>query len=375
MIIGVPRETHRHEHRVGLNPHGVTRLINCGHSVYVERNAGKTAHFSDEDYVEAGARIVYDPVEVYSRADMVCRFGMLNQEEVGFLKRDSIVCAFHHLAVMPKEIINRLVELKTTLIGYEIIRDDEGDLAALTPLSELAGQMAVDTAAKLLCHESGGRGILLGTVPGLPPATVVILGAGTVGRAAARQAAMRGAHVIVIDSDLRKLRAIAHELGSRVVTAVGGLARFERYTAIADVLIGAVLIPGGRSPLLVTENMVRAMKPGSVIIDVSIDQGGCVETSRPTTVDSPTFRVHDVVHHCVPNMTADIPRTASRAMADGALPFIRKIADMGIRRALLQDPGLAMGAYMYRGEMVNNVAAETLGIEPVSLADLLEKDE
>jgi alanine dehydrogenase len=202
----------------------------------------------------------------------------------------------------------------------------------------------------------------------------VIVGAGTVGTAAARHAVARGAHVILIDSDIHKLRRACRDLGTQVITAVGGVARLERYTAIADVLIGAVLIPGARSPLLVTEGMVRAMKPGSVIIDVAIDQGGCIETSRPTTLDEPTFRMHNVVHYCVPNMTSDIPRTASRAMSDGALPFILDIAEKGVRKALLEDPGLAGGTYLFKGKMVNARAGEALGIASVSLADLLNKE-
>jgi alanine dehydrogenase len=374
MVIGVPRESHRHEHRVGLNPFGVTRLANCGHTIYVERDAGKDAHFSDEDYAESGANIVYDPEEVYSRSDMICRFGPLSASEVGFIKEGSVIMAFHHLAVTPKDRVEQLMKLGSTLIGYEIIRGEDGDLAALHPLSLLAGQMAVDTAALLLRHENGGRGILLGNAPGLPPATVLVLGAGTVGRNAARQALARGAHVMVVDSDIRKLRKLSDDIGPQLITAVGGHARLERYTAIADVVIGAVLIPGGRSPMLVTEKMVRAMKPGSVVIDVSIDQGGCIETSRPTTVDSPTFKLHDVVHYCVPNMTADIPRTASRAMADGALPYILKIAENGACRAIREDPGLGLGTYMYQGRMVNEVTAQNLGISAVSLAELLEKE-
>lgn len=374
MVVGVPKETTRHEHRVGLNPFGIARLTDCGHEVYVERGAGKAAHFSDEDYTDAGARIVYDAEEIYKRADLVCRFGALTPEEIPLLREDSVICSFHHLAVAPREIVQALMERKATLIGYEIIRGTDGDLPALLPLSELAGQMAVDTAAGLLRFEAGGRGILLGSAPGLPPATVVILGAGAVGTAAARHAVVRGAHVILIDTDIHKLRRAGRELGNQVITAVGGMARLERYTAIADVLIGAVLIPGARSPLLVTEGMVRAMKPGSVIIDVSIDQGGCIETSRPTTLDEPTFRTHNVVHYCVPNMTSDIPRTASRAMSDGALPFILEIAERGIREALLADPGLAGGTYLYKGKMVNARAGEALGFSSVSLADLLNKE-
>jgi len=371
MVIGVPKEMHRHEHRVGLTPFAVAKLTHCGHSVYIERDAGQAAHFTDEAYADTGAQIVYDPSEVYGRSDLVCRFGALSPDELEYVKEGSTICGFHHLAVAPRDAVETLMKRKATLIGYEIVQDDEGQLAALWPMSELAGQMAVDMAAQLLRYESGGRGIILGTATGLPPATVVILGAGAVGSSAARFALDRGAHVLLIDNDLKKLHRVNWELGGRVVTALGGTARLERYTAIADVLIGAILIPGGRSPLLVTEEMVKAMKPGSVIIDVSIDQGGCVETSRPTTLDNPTFRVHDVVHYCVPNMTADIPRTASRAMANGALPFIMEMAEKGARQALRDNEGLGRGVYLYEGKMVNQLTGETLGIPAVPLSDLL----
>jgi alanine dehydrogenase len=261
--------------------------------------------------------------------------------------------------------------LELTLIGYEIVEDRDGTLPILVPLSEMAGQMAVHTAAHLLLNESGGRGILLGQVPGVPPPTVLVLGAGAVGTAAARQAAAAGAHVIVVDAELRRLRRLSAAVPG-VVTAVAGLDRLERFTAIADVVVGAVLVPGGRAPFLVTEGMVEAMKQGSVIIDVSIDQGGCVETSRPTSLGDPTFTVHGVTHYGVPNMTADIPRTASRALAGACLPHLTRLAELGVEEALRESPGLGRGVYMYRGKMVHRRAADALGLEcSSSLAELL----
>ena len=322
MIIGVPRETHRHEHRVGLNPFALRRLAQQGHTVLVESRAGESAHFTDLNFQEAGGQIVYNPEEVYRRSDLVCRVGAISKDELPLLKPESVVCAFHHLAVMPKEQVERLMRLEATLIGYEVIQDEKGDLPVLLPTSEMAGQMAVHIAAHLLQKEAGGRGILLGTVVGVPPPTVVVLGAGTVGRAATRLALASGAHVIVLDDNLAKLQALHREFGGRAVTVLAEVERLQQYTAIADALIGAILIPGARAPFLVTEAMVRAMKPGSVIIDVSIDQGGCVETSRPTTLDDPTFTVHGVVHYCVGNMTANIPRTASRALASASVFYI-----------------------------------------------------
>lgn len=371
MIVGVPRETHRHEHRAGLTPSAVSRLAARGHAVVVESGAGADAHFADRDYERAGARIVYSREEAYGRADVVCRVGAVARDELDLLRPGSAVCAFHHLAVASRATVERLMELQVTLLGYEIVADADGALPVLVPLSEMAGQMAVHTAAALLRNEAGGRGILLGEVPGVPPPTVLVLGAGTVGTSAARQAVASGAHVIVVDAELRRLRRLSHALPGRVVTAVAGIDRLERFTAIADVVIGAVLIPGGRAPFLVTEAMVKAMKRGSVVVDVSIDQGGCVETSRPTTLADPTFTAHGVLHYCVPNMTADIARTASRALASAALPYVTRLADLGVEEALRRDPGLARGVYLYQGRLVHSLVAEVLGLPAERLEDLL----
>lgn len=374
MIIGVPKETHRHEHRVGLTPFGVRRLTQQGHTVVVETGAGEAGHFTDRNFQEAGAQIVYSPEEAYKRGDIVCRVGSLSGDELNLLRPELVICGFHHLAVMPRERVEKLMAMKATLIGYEVIRDQHGDLPVLVPISEMAGQMAVQIAAHCLYKEAGGRGILLGNVAGVPPPTVVILGAGTVGRAAARQALASGAHVIVMDADLVRLQSVHRESKGRIVTCVPIAERLVKYTAIADALIGAILIPGARAPFVITEEMVKGMKSGSVIVDVSIDQGGCVETSRPTTLDSPTFIVHDVVHYCVPNMTASIPRTTSRALANASHPFLVEIAGKGVDRALRDDPGLAQGVYLYRGEMVNEKVGSALKMPAKQLTQLLRTD-
>ncbi len=373
MVIGVPKETHRHEHRVGLTPFAVARLTREGHTVLVEREAGAGGHFGDRDFQNAGARTVYSAEEVYQRSDMVARVGMLSTEELEFLKPGLIVTGFHHLAVSSRPMVERLLQKEITLVGYEIIEDGSGDLPVLLPFSEMAGQMAVHLAAHYAQNSTGGRGILLGSVPGVPPPTVLILGAGTVGRAAARQALASGAHVIVLDADLAKLRRLNRDFLGRAVTVMAGLERLEKYTALSDVVIGAILIPGGRPDLLITEAMVKSMKQGSVIIDVSIDQGGCVETSRPTDIENPTFKVHGALHYCVPNMTANIPRTASRALATAALPYLLRLAEKGLAGAAGEDPGLAAGVYLCRGKMVKKVVGETLGFPVTPLASLLEK--
>lgn len=372
MFIGVPRETHRLEHRVGLSPYAVARLTHYGHTVVVEKDAGKTARFPDSAFENAGAQIVYNSEEAYKRADIVCRVGVLSADELDLLKPGLIICGFHHLAVMPKDQVEHLMDLETTIIGYEIIEDQTGNHPILAPMSEMAGQMAVHVAAHYLQNESGGRGILLGDVPGVAPPTVLILGAGSAGYSAARQALASGAHVIVVDEELRRLRALARDLSGQVVTAVAGMAQLERFTAIADVVIGAILIPGAHAPILVTEDMVKGMKPGSVILDLSIDQGGCVETSRPTTISDPVFTVHDVVHYCVPNMTANIARTASRALANALLSTLKDIMRKGLSGALQDDRGLAAGVYLYEGEMVNAEVGATLGIPVKALKQLLK---
>ncbi|MBE0591920.1 MAG: alanine dehydrogenase [Gemmatimonadales bacterium] len=374
MIIGVPRETHRHEHRVGLTPVAVRRFVGLGHQVVVERSAGLAARFADREYEEAGAQVVYSSEEAFRRADLVCKIGVISSEELALLKPGLVIGAFHHLAVTPRSTVERLCALEVTAIGYELIQDAQGRRPILVPFSEMAGQMAVYLASYYLQNELGGRGILLGRVPGIAPPTVLILGAGTVGRTAARRALAIGAHVIVLDERLAKLRAVSQELSGQVVTQLVSPGRLAQYTRIADVVIGAVLIPGARAPFLVTEEMVKAMRPGSVIIDLSIDQGGCVETSRPRTPDTPTYVVHDIVHYCVPNMTANVARTASRALADAAQGLLDEVVTKGITAALRDNPGFAAGTYLYRGHVVQQRVAAAHGLPVASLADLLAED-
>ena len=370
MLIGVPKQRQQEEHRVALTPYAVSRLTRLGHTVMMERDAGLESRFSNEEYENAGAQVVYSREEAYKRGDVVCKVGVIRVDDLDLIKHGSVVCAFHHLAISPRTVVGRLMEMEATIIGYELIQDAAGNHPVLLPFSEMAGQMAVHIAANCLTIRPGGRGILLGTVPGIPAPTVLILGAGTVGRTAARYALANGARVIVLDEDIEKLRAVSLESRGEVETFVAGADRLDKLTAVADVVIGAVLIPGAKTPFLITEDMVKAMKKGSVIVDVSIDQGGCVETSRPTTLDKATFVVHDVVHYCVPNMTANIARTASRALADALQPYLLSIADKGLAGALEKDPGFAEGVYLYQGHMVNHQLATMLGIEAAPLNQL-----
>lgn len=374
MIIGVPREIHRHEHRVGLTPFAVSQLNAEGHTVYVEHEAGVEAHFTDKDFEDAGAHIVYGRSEPYHRADLVCRVSRPSTEELDLLKPGGVIIAFQHLAVIPQENVDRFMELETTLIGYELIEDETGDFPVLDPFSEMAGHMAIPLASHYLQAEKGGRGILIGNVPGVPPATVLIIGAGTVGTAAARSALGDGAHVLVVDKDMSKLRRLSRELIGRPVTAIATEERLSRYSEIADVVIGAILVPGERAPYMITEEMVKKMKQGSVILDISIDQGGCVETSRPMTLDRPTFTQHGVVHYGVSNMTSNVPRTASRVLTNAALPYVKALAQKGLKGALEDDEALADGVYMYKGEMVLQGLGEHFDIPATPVSALLGKE-
>lgn len=361
MNFGVPLSAGREERRVGLTPWAAGQLIHDGHAVLVERDAGKAARFGDREYQDAGATVVYSREEAFRRADVVCAVGLVAPPELDLLTPGSVLCGFQHLAVAPRATIERLRELEMTVIGYELVQDDRGQRIILTTIGEMAGELAVFTAAHYLQNEHGGRGILLSHAPGIPPTIVLVLGAGTVGRSAARCALALGARVILLDQDIARLRAVNAELGAQIDTQLATADRLARLTAIADVVIGAILIPGARAPLLITEDMVRAMRAGSVIIDVSIDQGGCVETSRPTTLRDPVYILHDVVHYCVPNMTANVARTASRALSDVVLGPLRALGAKGVEAALRDDSGLAAGLYLYRGKLVNDQLARAVG--------------
>jgi alanine dehydrogenase len=372
MIIGVPRESSRNEHRVGLTPDAAGHLVGMGQTVVVEKDAGLDARFHDDEYQKAGATIVYSAEEAYKRADVVMRIGPMSAADVEMLKPGSTVCGFHHLAVAPREVLNGLIDRRITAIAYELIQDEAGNRPILTPFSEMAGMLAVHLAAHHLCTDAGGKGTLLGNVPGITPPMVVILGAGMAGQTAASQARAAGARVVVLDSDMNKLREVSTRCHGQVSTVNVALVPMEKYVAAADVLIGAVLIPGSRAPILVTRDMVKAMPRGSVIIDLSIDQGGCVETSRPTTLDHPTFVTDDVVHYCVPNMTSSVSRTASKALARAVLPQLDLLAELGVKEAVASDPTLASGVAMYEGTITNPEIADARGFDASSLDALVE---
>ncbi|CUU09243.1 L-alanine dehydrogenase [Candidatus Thermokryptus mobilis] len=375
MNIGIPRESVDAqkilERRVALTPAGVKALVDSGHEVFVESMAGEYSGFSDAEYEKMGGKIVFSKEEVYKRAQMIVKVSRPSEAEYSYLCDGHLLFGFLHLAVAPKSFVEILLERKITAIGYEIIELPDGRLPILQAMSEIAGQMAIVIAARYLQNEDGGRGIVLGGIPGVPPATVVILGAGVVGQNAIRAALGLGAHVVVLDKDVDKLREVEKLFDKRVETAIANVYNIEKAVQFADVLIGAVLIHGALTPKLVTEEMVKKMKPGSVIIDVSIDQGGCIETSRPTTIVNPVFVKHGVIHYCVPNIASNVARTATYALTNVSLPYILEIANSGLEHVLRERPSFAKGVYTYLGYCTNQSIAEIFNLKYKKIEELL----
>jgi alanine dehydrogenase len=353
MDVGIPAELQSNEYRVGLTPQGVSLLVQDGHRCYVQRGAGQGAGFPDRAYERAGARIVYAPAEVYSRADLVLKVGAPIPVELDLVHEGQTICAFWHMAAQPRELIDALLEKRVTALAYETIQREDGSLPVLRPLSEIAGLMTPQVAARWLQNDGGGRGILISGLAGIPPITVCILGAGTVGTNAARVFLGLGAQVYLLDADLAALQRAEERLGGGVITMISYDFNVERVVPLAHVLVGAVLEPGARAPILVTREMVREMRPRSVILDVSIDQGGCVETSRPTTHVDPVFIEEDTIHYCVPNMSGVVARTATHAYLNAAWPYIRRLAGQGTADALAADPALWRGAAVHDGTIIN----------------------
>ncbi|MEW6082976.1 MAG: alanine dehydrogenase [Chloroflexota bacterium] len=352
MIVGIPKETRPFEYRVGLNPAGVEILVQHGHQVYVEHDAGVGAGFKDQEYESAGARIVYSGEEIFARADLVLKVARPLRSELDWLKPGATLTGLLHLASTRRDKIEVLLEKKITSIAYEQIQLPDGSLPLLRPFSQIGGSMAAQVAARLLQNNWGGKGILLGGVPSVPPAEVLILGSGIVGTYATQAFLGLGAHVTVIGDDIAGLQKISDRFPG-IVTMISTRRNIERATTYADVVVGAVLVTGERTPILVTREMIRAMKPRSVIIDVSIDQGGCFETSRPTTHDQSTFVDEGVLHYCVPNMPGVVARTATHAFVNAAMPYLTRIADEGIDAALAKIPALEKGVNTYQGRLIH----------------------
>lgn len=354
MYIGIPKESRPFEYRVGLSPAGVEILAQAGHQVFVEHEAGKSAGFSDQEYERVGARIAFSAQEVFGRADFLLKIARPVPQELEWLNEGAILAGFLHLASSSQDQIDLLLEKKITALAYEQIKDAVGGLTVLRPFSMICGSMVSQFAARFLQTNRGGKGILLSGVPGVPPAEVVILGAGEVGTSAARAMLGAGAHVTVLDNSMAALEKISERL-QNVVTMFATPRNIERAIRYADVLVGAVLVSGQRAPILVTREMVRSMKPRSVIIDASIDQGGCVETSRPTTHDNPIYIEENIVHYCVPNIPSVVARTASHVFVNSAIPYISEIADLGIEAAIKQNVAIEAAINSHQGKLVHLV--------------------
>jgi len=360
MIIGVPKEIKDHETRVGLVPSGVTGLREAGHQVLIESRAGLGSSITDQEYQEAGAQLAPLAREVWARADLVVKVKEPQPAEYGFLRPGLILFTYLHLAPLP-ELTDRLLESGVSAVAYETIREEDGSLPLLTPMSEVAGRLAVQIGAVYLEAHNGGRGVLLGGVPGVAPGNVVILGGGVVGTNAAKVAFGMGAHVTIIDLSLNRLRQLDDIFNGQVVTLASNVWTVRETLKTADLVIGGVLIPGASAPRIVRRDMISHMKRGAVVVDVAIDQGGCLETSRPTTHTDPIYFVDGVLHYCVSNMPAAVPHTSTFALTNATFPYLLELADHGLEKACTEDPALRQGLNTYRGELTHPGVADSQG--------------
>jgi alanine dehydrogenase len=370
MIVGVPREIKDNEARVGVTPAGAKALVEGGHTVLVETQAGSQSGFDDAEYQNAGAEMVGDAGHAWGKSDMVVKVKEPIQSEYVYFREGLVLFTYLHLAPLP-ELTEELLRKKVIGIAYETVRDRQGTLPLLTPMSEVAGRMSVQVGATYLEKERGGRGILLGGVPGVPPAHVCIIGGGIVGTNAARIALGFGAKTTIIDVNLNRLRELEDIFGGRLYTLASNSYNLEQATREADLVIGGVLIPGTTAPKIVTRTMVKAMKKGAVIVDVAIDQGGCVETARPTSHSKPSFVEEGVVHYCVTNMPGAVPHTSTLALTNSTFPYLLRLANFGPREALKRDPGLAEGLNTWLGVRAHRGVAESQGKTWTPAADLI----
>jgi len=370
MIIGVPKEIKDHEARVGITPAGVKALTEAGHKVLVETNAGALSGFPDDEYQNAGAEIVGDAGYAWGKAEMVVKVKEPIEKEYSYFRDGLVLFTYLHLAPIPG-LTNKLLDAKVIGIAYETVRDRNNTLPLLTPMSEVAGRMSVQVGATYLEKERGGRGILLGGVPGVPPAHVSVIGGGVVGTNAAKIALGMGAKVTLIDLNLNRLREIDDIFSGRVYTLASNSYNLAHATREADLVIGGVLIPGATAPKIVTREMVSRMKKGAVIVDVAIDQGGCVETARPTSHSDPSYTVDGVVHYCVTNMPGAVPHTSTLALTNATFPYVMRIASLGAKEALRRDPGFAEGLNTWGGKLTYKGVAESQKREFTAPASVL----
>ncbi len=371
MRIGVPKEIKTLEFRVGMTPAGVHELVTDGHEVVVETSAGAGIGVSDADYQSAGATIAPSPERVFATADLIVKVKEPQLNECAMLRRGQVIFTYLHLAADPEQ-TEALVRSGTTAIAYETVTAADGTLPLLTPMSEVAGRLSIQAGAYSLMKANGGSGKLLGGVPGVQPARVCVIGGGVAGANAADMAVGLGANVTILDRSLPRLRALNDTWGGRVHTVYSTKHAILEIVPQSDLVVGAVLIAGAAAPKLVSRETVAEMAAGSVMVDISIDQGGCFETSRPTTHADPTYLVHDVVHYCVTNMPGSVPRTSTYALTNATLPFVKALANLGWRHALAADPHLANGLNVHAGHVVHQAVARDLGYDYLSPADALE---
>jgi alanine dehydrogenase len=357
MLIGVPKEVKVHEYRVGLTPSSARELIAHGHKVIVQSNAGTAIGLMDDMYKAVGAEIVASAADVFSRADMIVKVKEPQPQEIKMIRSGQVLFTYLHLAPDPEQ-TEGLLKSDCVGIAYETVTDTRGGLPLLAPMSEVAGRMSIQAGAHCLEMEQGGRGMLLGGVPGVPAAKVVIIGGGVVGANAARMAMGLEAHVTILDRSLPRLAELDQQFGAMLNTIYSTLDAIEEQVLNADLVIGAVLLPGAAAPKLISESLVKRMKKGSVLVDVAIDQGGCAETSKATTHAQPTYRVHDVVHYCVANMPGAVARTSTFALNNATLPFTLALADKGYARACRENPHLLAGLNIHRGALTYQAVAE-----------------
>jgi len=370
LFIGIPRETSFQENRVALTPEAVSVLVNMGHEIVVEHAAGEGSFYFDNDYSEAGARIVYDKAELY-KATTIIKSAPISEEEAELLQPNQVVISPIHMPMLKQEILQQLMAKKIIAIAFESIQDDEGTYPIVRSMSEIAGNYAILTAARYLGNTDNGKGVLLGGISGVPPARVLIIGAGVVGEFAARAAFGLGASVKIFDNSIHRLMKLQNNIGRRCFTSVLEPVTLAEELCNADVAVGALKPINGVTPMVVSEEMVRNMKAGSVIIDVSIDRGGCFETSNVTSHEKPIFKKYDVIHYCVPNIASGVSRTASRAISNVLLPILQSCADTGgFDEVIMAKMGFRKGVYMYKGSVTNAPIAKKFGFKYTDL-DLL----
>jgi alanine dehydrogenase len=370
VIVGLPKEIKDNEYRVGLTPAGVRALTDAGHRVIVERGAGAGSGFVDDLYEKAGGQLIASADDVWAEAEMIVKVKEPIAPEYPRMKEGLLLFTYLHLAPDPKQ-TEALLKNKVTGVAYETITDKRGTLPLLTPMSEVAGRMAVQVGAQYLEKMNGGRGVLLGGVPGVPAARVVIIGGGVVGTNAAKIAVGMGAHVTIIDRDLDRLRELDDIFLSKISTLASSAYAIHGAIAEADLIIGAVLVAGAAAPKLVTREMLRDVPDGAVIVDVAVDQGGCIETTRPTTHSNPTFYEEGVLHYCVANMPGAVPRTSTFALTNATLPYVLRLANRGFLGAIASDPGLKEGVNTYAGKLTIEAVARDQGLEYTPLDSML----